>query len=134
MSPSSSTESAWASGVALFAGIWMFIIGAFQFLQGLVAVLNDQFYVAGRNYTYKFDLTAWGWIHMILGALLVLVAIFVINGATWARISGIVLAGLSALANFMWLPYYPLWAILIIAGNALVIWGLATAPARYADL
>lgn len=123
------TGSAWASGITLFAGIWLLLLGVFQFFQGLVAVLDGDMFVTGARYTFELNVTGWGWIHMILGALLALVGLAVINGSGWARIVAIVLAGLSALANFLWLPHYPLWAIILIAIDVLVIWALATAPA-----
>lgn len=123
------SERAWASGITLFAGIWLLLVGVFQFFQGLVALLDGDFYVVGAKYTFELNVTGWGWIHLILGVLLALVGLAVINGSRWARIVAIVLAGLSALANFLFLPYYPLWAVILIAINVVVIWALSAAPA-----
>ena len=74
---------------------------------------------------FQFDITTWGWIHLIVGALIVVAGFFVFRGAVWARAVGIGIAAISAVLNFMWLPYYPLWAILIIALDVFVIWALA---------
>jgi hypothetical protein len=78
-----------------------------------------------RNYLFKFDVTTWGWIHLILGIIVALAGWGLLSGRTWARVVGITLAVLSAIANFLWLPYYPLWSLLIIALDVLVIWALA---------
>jgi len=103
----------------------MVIGGIFQAGQGLVALFNDTFYVVGQEWTFKFDITAWAWIHLIMGVVVVVAGVFVFRGAVWARAVGIAVAALSAVLNFMWLPYYPIWSILIIALDVLVIWALS---------
>jgi hypothetical protein len=122
----SATTEGWAAGAILFAGIMLLLAGLLQIIVGLVALFNDTFYVVGQEYVFQFDLTSWGWIHLITGAVLVLVGVFVLKGALWASIAGIVIAGLSAIANFMWIPYYPVWSLLIIAVDILIIWALAS--------
>ncbi|WP_198295466.1 MULTISPECIES: hypothetical protein [unclassified Diaminobutyricimonas] len=117
-----------AAGTILVAGIIMIMAGAFQVTQGLVALLNDEFYVRGEEYTFQFDLTSWGWIHLLGGVLLVFAGAAVFRGALWARIVAVVLAVLSAIANFMWLPYYPLWATIIIAFDVLIVWAVLAHP------
>jgi hypothetical protein len=132
-SPNTSGDyNAWAVGLALFAGAVMMTVGLFQFFQGLVALLDDSFFVVISNYTFEFDVTAWGWIHLIFGALLAVVGYAVVRGLLWARAVGIVLAGLSALANFLWIPYYPVWSVLLIALNVAVIWALCVYEPRRA--
>ncbi len=83
-------------------------------------------FVAGQNYIFEFDLTTWGWIHIVLGIIVAIVGGAILAGQGWALVAGIVLAILSALMNFVWLPYYPFWAILIIAFDIAVIWALST--------
>jgi hypothetical protein len=117
--------SGWAFGLAAFAGAVMLIVGIFQAFSGLAALFNDEFFVVGPNYTYDVDVTAWGWIHLILGVVVAFAGISVYSGATWARSVGIVLAILSAVANFLFIPYYPVWTVLIIALDIAVIWALA---------
>ena len=113
-----------AVGLAFFAATLMIMVGAFQAIQGVVALANDTFYVVGSEYVFQFDLTSWGWAHLIFGTLLIVAGVFLFRGAAWARWTGVVLAGLSALVNFMWLPYYPLWAVLVIALDVAIIWAL----------
>ena len=115
----------WASGWSLFAAVIMITVGIFSVLDGLAAIIKDEFFLVVGNYAFKLDVTTWGWIHLVLGILLVVVGYFVLQGSDWARGVGIGLAVLSAIANFLALPYYPLWAILIIALDVLVIWGLS---------
>jgi hypothetical protein len=126
MQPSARREwNPWAAGLTIFAGVLMITVGVFQAFQGLVALFDDEFYLTVRDYTFKFDITAWGWIHLIGGALVAVTGYFVVRGALWARVVAMVLAGFSALANFAWIPYYPLWSILIVALDILIIWALA---------
>ena len=117
-------RSAVATGLIVFAAVAMIMIGFFQAFQGLVALFNDDFYVAGQKWIFEFDLTAWGWIHLILGIGIAVAGFFVLNGAVWARAVGIGVAAISAVLNFMWLPYYPLWGILVVALDVFVIWAL----------
>ena len=110
-----------AAGVILFAAIMMIMVGRFQFFEGLVAIFNDTFYVATRNYLFQFDATTWGWIHLILGLVVALAGWGLLSGRTWARGRGITVALVSAVANFLWLPYYPFWALTIITLDVFVI-------------
>lgn len=118
-------RSAVAAGTIVFAGVAMVMIGAFHAFQGLVALFNDDFYVVGQKWIFEFDLTTWGWVHLIVGIAVAVAGFFVFNGAVWARVVGIAVAAISALLNFMWLPYYPIWSLIIIALDVLVIWALS---------
>lgn len=113
-----------ALGVTGFAGVMLCTVAVFTILEGIAAIANDEVYVRGLHYAYKLDITGWGWIHLILGIIGLAVGIGILMGQTWGRISGIVIAGLSCLANFAFLPYYPIWSMVILAFNALVIWAL----------
>jgi hypothetical protein len=114
-----------AVGLVFFAAIMMFMVGVFQAFTGLVAIFNDEFYVATEEYLLKFDQTTWGWVHLILGLVVAGAGIGLLGGRTWARGVAIVLALVSACATFGFLPYYPLWALVIIALNIAVIWAVA---------
>jgi hypothetical protein len=116
--------SGWAVGGIVFAGTVLMLIGIFQTIGGLVAIFDDDFYVVTRNYTFDLDTTVWGWIHLLIGILLVFVAWGLFSRSTWAGVTAIFLASLSAVANFFFIPYYPAWSILIIALNIWVIWSL----------
>ncbi len=119
------TPSGWATGLIVFAGVMMIMAGGFQALTGLVAVFENEFYVETRNYLVKFDATTWGWVHLVLGLLVFFAGLAVMSGKTWGRTFGIILAALSALTNFAFLPYYPFWAMTIIALDIFIIWALA---------
>ena len=121
----SSHQNGLAHGFTVFAGVIMIMSGAFEALAGLVGVFANEFYVSTRNYLFQFDVTTWGWIHLLVGLLVLFAGIGVMSGQTWARVVGITLAGLSALANFAFIPYFPFWSLLIIALDVLVIWALA---------
>jgi hypothetical protein len=116
--------SGWAVGGIAFAATMMTMIGVFQALSGLVAIFNDEFYVVARNYTFDLDVTAWGWIHLIVGIGVFATGLGLFARATWAGVVAIMLCMLSALANFFFIPYYPFWSILVIALNVWVIWAL----------
>jgi hypothetical protein len=116
--------SGWVYGFAAFAGAVMLMIGIFQALAGLAAIFENEFFVVSSNYAYEIDVTAWGWIHLILGAIIAFAGISIYTGQAWARSVGVLLAILSAIANFFFIPYYPVWAVLIIALNIAVIWAL----------
>jgi hypothetical protein len=120
----SETRSSAAVGLTVFAGTIMIMIGVLHAMQGLVALFNDTFYVVGAEYVFSFDVTTWGWIHLLLGILVAFAGFFVFRGAVWARTIGVIFAVLSALVNFAWLPYYPVWGLVIIALDIFVIWAL----------
>jgi hypothetical protein len=113
-----------AVGLTVFAAVMMIMVGAFQAIQGVVALFNDTFYVVGQKWTFSFDITTWGWIQLLVGILLVGAGFFLFRGAVWARVVGVCVVAISAVLNFMWLPYYPLWGILVIALDVFVIWAL----------
>ncbi|NUP49745.1 MAG: hypothetical protein HOW97_20910 [Catenulispora sp.] len=118
--------SPWAYGWTLFAGIMMVISGIMDFLYGITAAAHNDLIVTTRNYAFRFNVTTWGWIHIVLGVLLVVVGAGVLMGLTWARWTGIFIVGLASIGNFMSLPYQPGWALVLLAIDVFVIWGLAT--------
>jgi hypothetical protein len=120
------TGGAWAFGIVTFAGVMLVTVATFQILEGIAAIAKDEVFVLGSDYVYKFDVTTWGWIHVVLGAIGLATGIGLLAGQTWARITGIALAVVGALASFAFLPYYPLWSILVIAFYVLVMWALTT--------
>ena len=121
---SSSPPSGWAIGGITFAVVMLAMIGIFQLIAGLVAIIDDDFYVVTQNYTFDIDTSAWGWIHLLLGVLLVLASYGLYSGATWGAAVAIVMAVLAAVENFFFIPYYPFWSLLVIALCVWVIWAL----------
>jgi hypothetical protein len=122
MTTSQENRSGFAVGVTAAAGIILIIGGVCHGFQGLVAIVNDEFYVTTQNWILKFDVTTWGWIHLIVGAVAVLAGIGLFSGQVWARTVAVLVAALSIILNFAWLPHYPIWSILIIAFDLFVIW------------
>ncbi|GIG21085.1 hypothetical protein Cch01nite_18090 [Cellulomonas chitinilytica] len=120
----SENRSGLAVGVTVFAATLMIMIGFLHAMQGLVALFNDTFYVVREDWIFSFDVTTWGWVHLLLGILVAVAGFFLFSGAVWARTVGVVLAVVSVVANFVWLPYYPVWALVIIALDVFVIWAL----------
>jgi hypothetical protein len=122
---STQTVSPWAHGIAVFAGVVMIIGGAFQALEGLSGIVHDKYLVVAPSTIYAFDLTVWGVIHLLVGLALLVIGVALLRGQTWARVAGMIVAVVSAILNFAWLPYSPLWAIMVIAVDILIIWALA---------
>jgi hypothetical protein len=120
------SNSGWAIGFTAFAAILMVLIGAFQAVMGLVAVFNQEFYVATPNYVFAFDVGTWGWIHLIFGVVVLIAGFALLGGAGWARGVAAVLAGLSAIEAFLFLPYQPFWSLAIIALSVMIIWAVTT--------
>ena len=115
-----------AVGISVFAAAMLMMSGLAEALNGVAALINDEFLVRVGGYIYAFDSTTWGWIHLLLGAAFVAVGVFILMGKPWAYLVGIVLAVLNGLLNFLWLPISPIWAVILIAINVLIIWALAT--------
>ncbi|MET7767129.1 hypothetical protein [Nocardia sp. NPDC005366] len=115
-----------AAGTSIGAAILLLTVGVLQILEGISAVAEDELFVVGPDYIYQFDTTGWGWIHIVLGAILVLCAIGLMTGSTWGKVGAIIIAALTIIANFLSLPYYPWWSILIIALSIVVIWAVST--------
>ncbi|MEV5439149.1 hypothetical protein AB0K80_24525 [Streptomyces sp. NPDC052682] len=103
------------------------IMGVFQ---GIAALAQDDVFVATPDFTYQFSLTGWGWLHLILGIVVALAGCALLTGALWARVVGIVLAGLGMVANFVWLPHAPVWAVVLIIVHGFIIWALCMPRSR----
>jgi hypothetical protein len=108
----------------MFASVILMVVGVFQALAGLTAIINDDRLLATEDYLIKLDTTGWGWIHLILGVVIFLAGLGLLQGQLWARTIAVVLASLSAIANFLWLPIQPWWAIIIITLDIFVIWAV----------
>lgn len=123
-STTSPQAAGWAAGIKAFAGSLLVVIGSFNLIYGFAAVFNDQIWVEGVNRTFLFDLTTWGWIHVILGAALVLVGVFLFQNAAWARISAAALVMINMVTQMAALPAFPWWSIVMIALDAVILWAL----------
>jgi hypothetical protein len=116
--------SGWAVGGITFAATMLIMIGAFQVISGIAAIAEDDFLVLTANYVFDLDVTAWGWIHLLLGVVMLLAGFGLFSGAAWAGVTAITIAVLSAVANFFFIPYYPFWSILVIGLDVWVVWAL----------
>ena len=109
----------------VLGGLWSVGVGIAGIVRG-----GATYFAVGSNYYYHFNTSGWGWTHLILGALIVLVGVSVFLGQEWARITGVVLVALDALANFFFIPYYPLWSIIVIVIDCFIMWALLYPRAR----
>ena len=116
--------SGWAMGWATFAAIMLMLGGVWGAIVGIAGIVEDEFFVVTPDWVFQFDITTWGWIHLIAGIILFASGIGIFSGNVMARTVGVIIAGLSAIANFAWLPYYPVWAIVAIAVDIAIIWAL----------
>ncbi|MFF5205076.1 hypothetical protein [Streptosporangium sp. NPDC000396] len=107
-----------------FAGMMMIMVGVFNAIAGLSALFKGNLYVPTRNQLLVFNLTGWGWIHLLLGILLVVVGVCLVTGQTWARVVAIILVLLNAIEHMLFIPAYPWWSLLVIAIDVLVLYAL----------
>ncbi|WP_030805708.1 DUF7144 family membrane protein [Streptomyces sp. NRRL F-2799] len=115
-----------AEGGAIFAGVLMLVNGILHIFQGISAIAADDVYARINAYVYKIDLTGWGWILLAAGVLVVATGAGVLMGAAWARVVGIVLTSAGLILQFLFLPYAPIWSLILIGIDFFIIWALAT--------
>ena len=114
------TGPAWLT----FAAVMLGLGGVLGLLDGIVAVSKSSFYAADAQYVFS-DLNTWGWILIVVGVAAILAAFYVMSGSEWARWTGIVVAGLQAIAHLLMVQAYPFWSLCVFAIDILVIYGLA---------
>ncbi|MEU2283804.1 hypothetical protein ABZ614_18030 [Streptomyces sp. NPDC013178] len=113
-----------ATGLTLFAAVMLLVAGVLDLFRGIMAIAQDDVFVTTPNYVFKFDLTSWGWIHLFLGLAAIIVGLGLFTVATWARVAGVGIAALLIIANFLSIPYYPVWSLTLIALYGFTIWAL----------
>ncbi|WP_411152302.1 hypothetical protein [Streptomyces sp. A30] len=118
-------ESGWATGGVVFAGVLLLMNGVLAIFQGISALAEDDVWANIGDYVYKMNLTGWGVILLVLGAVAVVAGAGILKGAAWARMTGIFLASLNMIAQFLFLPYAPVWSLIMVGVNFFVIWALA---------
>ena len=119
------------AGGYVLAAVLMIFSGLVTFFDGIVGVIKGGFFTHVANYPFNFSIRGWGWTLLIIGAVIFAAGVCVLLGMLWARIVGVVLAVISGIANFMFLPYYPLWSIIVIAIDVFIIWALMTGGHRH---
>ena len=112
------------TGWITFAGVMMVIAGGLNALYGLIAVVNDEWVVWTNRADLYIDISQWGWVHLIVGLVLLLCGIGVFSGNVLARTVGVIAAAVSLIANFAFIPAYPIWALVVVTIDVLVIWAL----------
>ncbi|NYV77577.1 hypothetical protein [Streptomyces sp. UH6] len=115
-----------AEGGITFAGMLLGVSGVVTALQGIAALAGDDVYRRIGSYVFEFSLTGWGVFHLVVGVLLLVTGLGLLSGQDWARIVGLMLAVISLIDQFVFLPYAPVWSVLLIAFYVFVIWSLAT--------
>lgn len=112
------------AGAVAFAGVMLIMVGFMQLIEGIVALMNDTFYVRTPNYVFQFDVTAWGWVHILIAILVAAAGFGLFTGAMWARTVAVIAASVSLLGNFAWLPHYPIWGLALMALDVFIIWAV----------
>jgi hypothetical protein len=114
------------SGWIAFAGVVLIIVGSLDALWGLAAILNDEIVIVGGQGALILDITAWGWIHLILGGILIATGFGLLSGNAAARVAAIFFVAVNAIAQIVWFPAAPLWAFLMIILDVTIIYQLTT--------
>ncbi|MFD7276448.1 hypothetical protein ACFV80_05195 [Streptomyces sp. NPDC059862] len=118
------------TGPSLFAGWALELSGSLSILLGITGIARDTIFSA-PVYSYRFDLTTWGWIHLVIGIALVAAGLGVLLGKSWSTGAGVALGAVSLVTQFMFIPYYPLWSISVMTLDLLAIWTLSRFSAPY---
>ena len=113
-----------ALGITATAGLILMLTGVFGMIQGIVGIVDNDLYVATNKWLFELDATAWGWGHILIGLVALCAGVGLFFGRAWAQVTAIIVAAISILANFAWLPYYPIWALLVIGFDLFVIWAV----------
>jgi hypothetical protein len=113
-----------AGGFTIVAAVMLMLSGLWDFFEGLAAVIRGSFFVVLPNYAYNISVSGWGWFHLITGVVVFITGACLFMDMFWARVAGVVIASASAIINFLFIPYQPVWSIVIIAIDMVVIWAL----------
>ena len=113
-----------AVGTTATAGLLLVLVGFFHIAQGIVDLTNNDFYAVTENWAFRFNVTTWGWLHLLGGIVVLLAGFGLFTGSVLARTVAVIVAMISIILSFLWLPYYPWWSVLIIAFDFVVIWAL----------
>ncbi|MEU5753329.1 hypothetical protein [Streptomyces sp. NPDC047829] len=114
-----------STGPMRYFGVPLLVSGVLGVLQGITGIAEDRLYGVPRHYEYRFDLTSWGWIHLVVGVALIVVGVATLRSMSWGRAAGPATAAVSLVTQFMFIPYYPLWSISVMALDLIILWGLA---------
>ncbi|MFE7798091.1 hypothetical protein [Nocardia sp. NPDC057440] len=124
-SPASTPTRPALNDMTIFAGVLILITGLLHLMAAIAAIAGRDIFVVTEDQVFLVDVSVWGWVHLVIAALIIIAGIGVVTGKTWGYLAGIVMASVSILDNFLFAPIYPFWALVIIAIDILVIWALA---------
>jgi hypothetical protein len=122
--PAYTAKAGSADGLRFFAAVMLLLAGILDLLRGVMGITGDDVFLAAPQYVFGFTLTAWGWIHLALGALGALVALGLFRGERWGRLAGVAVAFFLVLASFLSMPYSPLWSLVVAVLSGFVVWAL----------
>jgi hypothetical protein len=118
------TRQTFWTGWIRFGGAMMIMVGCFSVIEGLIALFQNEYYLTTAEGVLVLDLTGWGWLHLTMGGIAIVIGFGLFSGATWARVAGVVFACLSSLAQLAFMAAYPLWAAIVITFDIMIIWAL----------
>jgi hypothetical protein len=130
--PNNNSPTGWV-GWGYFASFMMMLLGTFQVIGGIAAIFKPRYYVVTQNQLLVFNFTTWGWISLILGIIIFMAGLELLRGAMWARVLAVVLAALSFVANMSFLNAYPVWSVVMMVVDVLVIYALTVHGAELRD-
>ena len=120
-----------AMGMTAVAAALMMLSGIWNFLEGLAAIIRGSYFIVLPHYAYNISGHGWGWFHLILGVVVFAAGCALFTDAAWARVTGVVLAAISTLVNFLYIPYSPVWSIAVIIIDLVIIWALVSPRRGY---
>ncbi len=123
MASKNNEVTGWA-GWAAFAGLLMVLAGFFQVLVGISAIVRNTVYFVGPYNILSVDIANWGWLHLLLAILLLGAGLSVLKGNAYGRVVGVILAAISAVVNMAFIPAYPVWSILVMVVDIVIIYAL----------
>ena len=132
MAVQNNTPTGWV-GWGYFASFMMMLLGVFQAMAGLVGIFKDDFFVVTANHLVVFDYKTWGWIMLVMGIIIFMAGLELLRGAMWARVIAVVLASLSLVVNMATVNSYPIWSIVMMVVDVLIIYALTVHGAELKD-
>ncbi len=111
--------------MTIFAGVLILINGVLHLLAAIAAIAKRDLFVLTEDQVFQVNVSVWGWVHLAIAVLIIIAGIGILTGQTWGYLAGIVMASISLLDNFLFAPMYPVWSLVMIALDVLIIWALA---------
>jgi hypothetical protein len=133
LQPTTGRVTAWV-GFIVFAGMLLVVSGVFTLAEALYALIDETFYLQADGQVLLLGITTWGWLHLVLGCLQLLVGFALLRGVMWARVATVLVVGLNAISQMVFLPAYPLWSVTVIALDIFVVWAVCVHGTEVRDV